>query len=203
MVLKNRNIESIMEDYLFLTDSVRSKKYQSVKKAREAVVDSKNAELVDKNVELVEELLDLEDQIKRERAKILDLEHQIKNHKGLTDLQYYQSYLRACAADNYINEHEKKGLEIQRKNRNITPEQHIQVLKNLCISLEEYEQMLKPKRTGTDMCASCMNNPREIVLLPCRHLVLCEGCSVGEGGKHITCPKCGEEARETIKAFWN
>merc|ERR1719233_1339640 len=193
MVLKSRNIESIMEDYLFLSDSVRSKKYQSVKKAREDVVDGKN-------VELVEELLDLEDQIKRERAKILDLEHQIKNHKGLTDLQ---SYLRGCAADNHINEHEKKGLEIQRKNRNITPEQHIQVLKNLCISLEEYEQMLKPKRTGTDMCASCMNNPREIVLLPCRHLVLCEGCSVGEGGKHITCPKCGEEARETIKAFWN
>merc|ERR1719233_2194979 len=182
MVLKSRNIESIMEDYLFLSDSVKSKKYQSVKKAREDVVDGKN-------VELVEELL--------------DLEHQIKNHKGLTDLQYYQSYLRGCAADNHINEHEKKGLEIQRKNRNITPEQHIQVLKNLCISLEEYEQMLKPKRTGTDMCASCMNNPREIVLLPCRHLVLCEGCSVGEGGKHITCPKCGEEARETIKAFWN
>merc|ERR1719233_1158838 len=59
MVLKNRNIESIMEDYLFLTDSVRSKKYQSAKKAREDVVDSKNAELVNKNVELVEELLDL------------------------------------------------------------------------------------------------------------------------------------------------
>merc|ERR1719233_447541 len=60
MVLKSRNIESIMEDYLFLSDSVRSKKCQSVKKAREDVVDGKN-------VELVEELLDLEDQIKRER----------------------------------------------------------------------------------------------------------------------------------------
>merc|ERR1719184_348307 len=167
MVLKSRDIESIM-DYVFLNESVKSKKYQSVKKAREDVVDGKN-------VELVEELLDLEDQIKRERAKILDLEHQIKNHKGLPDLQYYQSYLSACAADNYINEHEKKGLAIQRKNRNITQDQHIQVLKNLCISIDEYEQMLKPKRTGTDMCANCMNNPREIVLLPCRHLVLCEG----------------------------
>merc|ERR1719317_114852 len=197
MVLKNRNIESIM-DYLVSNESVRSKKYLSVKKEREVVV-------VDevKNVELVEELLDLEDVIKRERGKILDLEQQIKNYKGLTDLQFYQQYLRGCAADNNINEHEKKGLEIQRKNRNITQEQHIQVLKNLCISLEEYEQMLKPKRTGTDMCASCMNHPREIVLLPCRHLVLCEGCSVGEGGKHITCPKCGEEAREKIRAYWN
>ena len=56
-----------------------------------------------------------------------------------------------CAVDNYINEHVKKGLEIQRKNRSITPEQHIQVLKNLCISLEEHEQILKPKRTGTDI----------------------------------------------------
>ena len=70
---------------------------------------------------------------------------------------------------------EKNGIEIQRKNRNITKEQHIQVLNNLCISEEEYEKMLQPKRTGTDMCVSCMNNHREIVLLPCRHLVLCEG----------------------------
>merc|ERR1719317_803666 len=127
MVLKNRNIESIM-DYLVSNESVRSKRYLSVKKEREVFVDEV------KNVELVEELL--------------DLEQQINNYKGLTDLQFYQQYLRACAADNHINEHEKKGLEIQRKNRNITQEQHIQVLKNLCISLEEYEQMLKPKRTG-------------------------------------------------------
>merc|ERR1719320_1292570 len=85
MVLKNRNIESIM-DYLVSNESVRSKKEREV-----VVVDEV------KNVELVEELLDLEDVIKRERGKILDLEQQIKNYKGLTDLQFYQQYLRGCA----------------------------------------------------------------------------------------------------------
>merc|ERR550534_397419 len=166
MVSKSKNLNDIT-DYILLSDSERKKKYQSVMKARQVVFDGKN-------LELVEELLDLQDQVKRERGKILDLQQQIKTHKGLTNLQYYQQYLRGCAADNYINEHEKKGLEIQRKNRNITEEQHIQVLKNLCISVEDYEKMLQPKRTGTDMCISCMNNPREIVLLPCRHLVICE-----------------------------
>merc|ERR1719233_144923 len=172
MVLKSKNLMSIT-DYMLSTESERKEKYLSAKKAKKA----KEVVLEGKNVELVEELLDLQDQIKREQGKILDLEQQIKDHKGLTDLQYYQQYVRGCAADNYINEHEKKGIEIQRKNRNITKEQHIQVLNNLCISEEEYEKMLKPKRTGVDMCASCMNNPREIVLLPCRHLVLCEDCT--------------------------
>merc|ERR1719320_2289281 len=195
MVLKNENIRAIT-DYLFSNDDERKKKYNIVKKEKAVKCESKVGDLV-------EELVDLQEQIKRERGKISDLEQQLEEHQGLTDLQYYQEYIRACVADDYINEQEKKGLEIQRKNRNITEDQHLQVLKNLCITLEDYENMLKPKRTETEMCALCMNHPREVVLLPCSHLALCEGCSVGEGGKTVNCPICHKEADEMIKAFWN
>merc|ERR1719233_492095 len=197
MVLQKEDVREITE-YLFSDKKEREVKYEAVKKAKEEAIMSSG-----KNVELVEELLDLQDQIKREKGKIAHLEQQIEEHKGLTDLQYYQQYLSACIADNYINEQEKKGLNILRKNRNITEEQHQQVLKNLCITTEDYQNMLKPKRTGTDMCANCMNHPREIVLLPCSHLALCENCSVGEGGISITCPICRKKATESIRAFWN
>merc|ERR1719285_883469 len=163
MVIKNQDVRLITE-YLFLDEKQREVKYKAVKKEVAVVSEGKN-------VELVEELLDLQDLIKRELGKIKHLELQIEEHKGLTDLQYYQSYLSGCVADNYINEQEKKGLYIQRKNRNITDEQHLQVLSNLCITMEEYENML----------------------LPCCHLAICEGCSVGEGGKSITCPICHKE----------
>merc|ERR1719204_49347 len=197
MVLQKEDVREITE-YLFSDKKEREVKYEAVKAAKEKAIVSSG-----KNVELVEELLDLQDQIKREQGKIAHLRQQIEEHKGLTDLQYYQQYLSACIADNYINEQEKKGLNILRKNRNITEEQHQQVLKNLCVTTEEYQNMLKPKRTGTDMCANCMNHPREIVLLPCSHLALCESCSVGEGGISITCPICHQKATGSIRAYWN
>jgi len=195
MVLKKQDVREITE-YLFSDRKDREVKYEAVKKEKAEVC-------VGKNIQLVEELLDLQEQVKKEQEKIAHLQQQIEEHKGLTDLQYYQQYLSACIADDYINEQEKKGLNIERKNRGITEEQHLQVLKNLCITVEEYENMLKPKRTGTDMCANCMNHPREIVLLPCSHLALCESCSVGEGGKSIRCPICHREATESIRAYWN
>merc|ERR1719320_1596288 len=58
MVLKSKNLNDIT-DYILLGEDDRKKKYLSVKKAREVVVEGKN-------VELVEELLDLQDQVKRE-----------------------------------------------------------------------------------------------------------------------------------------
>merc|ERR1719233_298414 len=115
MVLNSKNVNSIT-DYILSSESERKEKYLSAKNAKKAKV----VVLEGKNVELVEELLDLQDQIKREHGKILDLEQQIKDHKGLTDLQYYQQYVRGCAADNYINEHEKKGIEIQRKRNSLS-----------------------------------------------------------------------------------
>ena len=40
---------------------------------------------------------------------------------------------------------------------------------------------------GTE-CVICIDGPKTIVLLPCKHLCLCKGCSVGKSIK--TCPIC-------------
>merc|ERR1719233_1344144 len=87
MVLQKEDVREITE-YLFSDKKEREVKYEAVKKAKEEAIMSSG-----KNVELVEELLDLQDQIKREKGKIAHLVQQIEEHKGLTDLQYYQQYL--------------------------------------------------------------------------------------------------------------
>merc|ERR550534_641176 len=107
MVLKNQDVSRITE-YLFSSKVDKSKKYLAAKDEKAVVNENKN-------VELVEELLNLQDLIKRERGKITDLEQQINDHKGLTDLQYYQQYIRACVADNYGTKTRKKVLLFKEK----------------------------------------------------------------------------------------
>jgi E3 ubiquitin-protein ligase BOI-like protein len=42
------------------------------------------------------------------------------------------------------------------------------------------------------VCAVCMIQPCSVVLLPCRHLVLCRGCSAEVEAQALRCPLCQE-----------
>jgi hypothetical protein len=42
------------------------------------------------------------------------------------------------------------------------------------------------------VCAVCMIQPCSVVLLPCRHLVLCRGCSGEVEAQGLGCPLCQE-----------
>ena len=51
--------------------------------------------------------------------------------------------------------------------------------------------------TGS-MCVVCMDAPLEMVLIPCRHMCVCEGCS-----KHlISCPMCRRTVQDALKVFF-
>lgn len=51
--------------------------------------------------------------------------------------------------------------------------------------------------TGS-MCVVCMDAPLEMVLIPCRHMCVCEGCS-----KHlISCPMCRQTVQDALKVFF-
>ena len=51
--------------------------------------------------------------------------------------------------------------------------------------------------TENTLCVVCWDNPRTVVLLPCRHQNLCEICSVD----CTSCPSCRSEVTDTIKVF--
>lgn len=48
-------------------------------------------------------------------------------------------------------------------------------------------------------CVVCMDAPRDILLSPCHHLVVCTNCVENLGTE---CPMCRKRIRKTIRVYW-
>lgn len=48
------------------------------------------------------------------------------------------------------------------------------------------------------MCVVCMDAPLEMVLIPCRHMCVCEDCSK----QLISCPMCRQTVEDALKVFF-
>ena len=57
---------------------------------------------------------------------------------------------------------------------------------------QEYKRLQK-----SNICNKCLQKPVNTLFLPCRHLVMCDGCA--ESTDH--CMQCGEEIIGTVKVF--
>lgn len=51
------------------------------------------------------------------------------------------------------------------------------------------------------LCVVCQDEPKCIILLPCRHLCLCDACSIAITRRRGGCPVCRQHVRETMKVF--
>mmetsp|Transcript_2166 Transcript_2166/g.7558 ORF Transcript_2166/g.7558 Transcript_2166/m.7558 type:complete len:84 (-) Transcript_2166:62-313(-) len=49
------------------------------------------------------------------------------------------------------------------------------------------------------MCVVCLEKPKSVVLLPCRHSCLCEECA--EAQQWERCPLCREVVEDTLRIF--
>lgn len=58
----------------------------------------------------------------------------------------------------------------------------------------------KPNSTDDNACVICRDEPRNIVLMPCRHLCLCVECS-GSVRTIRTCPLCRIPIKNTLSVF--
>ena len=50
------------------------------------------------------------------------------------------------------------------------------------------------------LCCCCWELPKSVVLLPCRHMCVCEACGMDERTLP-TCPMCREQILQRIKVF--
>ena len=55
----------------------------------------------------------------------------------------------------------------------------------------------QPDDSGS-MCVVCMDAPLEMVLIPCGHMCICEGCS----RQIIACPMCRQTVEDALKVFF-
>lgn len=53
----------------------------------------------------------------------------------------------------------------------------------------------------SNLCVICQDQPKSVVLLPCRHLCLCRNCSYHLRSYRSNCPLCRKTFRETIQVY--
>jgi hypothetical protein len=113
------------------------------------------------------------------------------------------------AVINYVNEdHKQYEAELREKRVRlndalataiIEKEQYEQQKLKLARVLEREEARVKEvlAEKEDDCCVICMDSPRQVAIIPCGHLCLCEACSVAEA----PCPICRRERTGTLKTF--
>jgi hypothetical protein len=57
----------------------------------------------------------------------------------------------------------------------------------------------RKKQVESKLCCVCLVNERSTLLLPCRHLVLCAGCSKDERLKQ--CPVCRQDIEDVMEIY--
>lgn len=72
------------------------------------------------------------------------------------------------------------------------------------LSIQRKEKDLADSKLSSEensLCCICRDATKTILLLPCRHLCLCEDCSVALQQRRGPCPVCREAVRDTLKVF--
>lgn len=60
---------------------------------------------------------------------------------------------------------------------------------------------LNKSNGNSNLCVICQDQPKSIVLLPCRHLCLCRNCTYHLQSYRTICPLCRERFCETIQVY--
>jgi hypothetical protein len=72
----------------------------------------------------------------------------------------------------------------------------------LCEAVVVFQQLaeLQLLHEKISHCLLCMQQPRSAVLLPCKHLAVCNECckQFAAGEEAVACPLCGAEVLDTI-----
>jgi hypothetical protein len=64
------------------------------------------------------------------------------------------------------------------------------------------EQQLKRDDSENALCCVCRDNVKTVLLLPCKHLCLCEECSENIASRRMTsCPVCRQTVNDVLRVY--
>lgn len=159
--------------------------------------------------ELKEEIQRIKDEIEGNREENKQLELEIKHKRRAHQKNLYREYLRGLLCDLRIDAVELRQLTNYRKNRDISVDQHKQVLGELGYTEEEFENLKDFKATALDAyeCSVCFEVGRDRLILPCMHCCLCGDCAKEPGfnpamNPKAQCPQCREKITEIRQVFF-
>ena len=92
----------------------------------------------------------------------------------------FQKYMRDREGE-VLNEDDSLKRPAPKRARRSTPEQQEGVRATSCLE-----------------CRICFDRPVDVLLLPCKHLVMCSSCAAMS---NRTCPLCRERISETLRVY--
>jgi len=128
----------------------------------------------------------------------------MKTYIANTPRKMYKAYLKGILSDELINIQEFQQMKLYREKKKITDSDHLAVLKELNMTVEQFEEMKKfdAKAKGDNECVVCLDRKKDHVIFNCMHLCLCEQCVGTVTGKSNKCPMCSKKITKVVRIFY-
>lgn len=128
-----------------------------------------------------------------------------EEHKSLSNREVYEGILQMALADDRVTVPELELLKRMQLQFDITDRQHVEALKRIGISEQDWERM---KEAGAseetqgaavrEECIICLDRVADHVILDCMHLCLCKECSASIK----ICPCCRQTVASIQKVYF-
>jgi len=148
------------------------------------------------------ELAALKKQYTQERDARVRSETELKTHLANLNKLVYKEYIRGMIADDTITVSDALQLQRYREQKQITQADHEQMLKEINLTPQKFEEMKKFKPKTENECVVCLDKPKDHVIFNCMHLCLCENCVTDiNSKKNPKCPLCSKKITKIVRIF--
>jgi len=201
-ITENKSAEAALEVLLTMSDKdARAKRRQEVadRLGRRGALNSGGQS----SQALYSQLASLQQRFDQEKVSRTKAENDLKTYIANTPRKLYKAYLKGVISDELINIQEFQQMKMYREKKKITDADHLAVLKELNLSVEQFEEMKKfdVKAKGDNECVVCLDRKKTHVIFNCMHLCLCDVCVDTVTGKSNKCPMCSKKITKVVRIF--
>jgi hypothetical protein len=154
------------------------------------------------NADMDREMTALKKQADVEKQARIRSEAELKTHLSNLNRIVYKEYIRGMIADETITVQDTQQLQRYRVEKQISQQEHDQIIKELNLTAQKFDDMKKFKPKGENECIVCLDKIKDHVIFNCMHLCLCEGCATQfTTSKSSKCPVCSKKITKIMKIF--
>jgi len=114
----------------------------------------------------------------------------------------YKGFILGVIASGEVTPIDMEKLKKYQEENGIGDKEQLEVLSEIGVSLEQFEQMKVYEMKREKECVVCLERPKDYVIFNCMHLCLCEVCAqTYMQKKSPKCPMCSKKAAKIVKIF--
>lgn len=213
MVTDNKQVE-LAAQYLLTDAETRKMEYERAKRQRnQGVPPNRHWTIIARIKEekqqrtqwqtqtenqLLLEVQKLKGELTRVRKRRLEMERKRDDIAKSSRLTLYKEYVRGIIAERSVNTSELEHMQRHKAQRKINADDHAHCLKELQLSAKQFDALksFEDVTTNEDECVVCYEPPKDHMIIPCMHVVLCPECAEEnfpaphDGQK---CPLCSKD----------